>query len=132
VTGSSSHPFPERERLPDLGARLARLADQAMAAGAATDRVQEDITALVSALLELGEYRSGNMDPRRQQSLRLAAAIERAALAGGTPEQLSVRFGLSKSQVGRLRRLHRARHHARVRMDNVRSLIEPRLGETDL
>jgi hypothetical protein len=91
------------ESLASLGARLRRLADQAVAGGAAPEQIEEDITAIIHALLAVD-------DPRRQESLRLGLRMAAARGVGTSIGEIAAEFGRSRSQVHRL--LAVARSHA--------------------
>jgi hypothetical protein len=81
-----------------LGARLHELMDFADKGGADAHWLEETLELLVAAIL-------GRIDPRRQRSLERAADIERAAAQGASSGDLADRFGLSPSQIRRLRAL---------------------------
>jgi hypothetical protein len=62
----------------------------------------ETAQGLVDALLELGEWRAGDRDPRRLRSLDVARRVAHARATGCSIGQLSERFNLSRSQIHRL------------------------------
>lgn len=64
--------------------------------------LEETAQGLVDALLELGEWRSGERDPRRLRSLALAQRVFRAHSAGTSIEELGERFGRSRSTIHRM------------------------------
>jgi hypothetical protein len=107
---SSPDPHPD---LRALYAQVAQLAEAAASGCADPKLIEDTLSAVLAAMIELVEHRDGDRDPRRWQSLKLADRIEHVRALGATPDQLSQRFELSTSQIRRLLAA-RASHHARL------------------
>lgn len=98
--------------LAQIGRDLDHLEELAAAAGADPAWLASTIGTIVRAVIALDAYQAGDHDPRRRRSLELALRVSKAAAAGASVALLAERFGISHSQVFRLKALV-ARHHAR-------------------
>jgi hypothetical protein len=103
-----------------LFSRFRSLAALAAAGGAEAAWLDETAGAVASALLELEEYRSGGRDPRRRDTLTLAARVQRERARGASIGALQVRFGRSRAEIYRLISIV-SKHHKTVAVFTARN-----------
>ena len=87
--------------LRDVAAALDELADAAERTGAEGTLWSARVELLFAALLELAEFRAGNMDPRRRESIVLGYRMNRALRAGSTVGEIAGDFGCTRVTVWR-------------------------------